>query len=75
MVAIGTEVVTLEQLKMLEQQLGAGGKKYKIETSEDFPTKVPSSASAGDVVITADGSSVVDYLVEELVEEGSGLGR
>lgn len=74
MSATGNEVVTLKQLKMLSDS-GAGGKKYKIETSSNFPTQVQSSASAGDVAITAAGGDVVDYLVEELVEEGSGLGR
>ena len=69
----GKEAVTLSQLKMLEQQLGggAGGKKYKIEVSEDFPTQVQSSASAGDVVITAAGDGVVDYNVLE----GSSSGK
>ena len=70
MSATGTEVVTLKQLKMLSDS-GAGGKKYKIETSEDFPTQVQSSASAGDVVITAAGDGVVYYYVYELTEDGS----
>lgn len=72
MSATGTEVVTLSQLKMLGDTLGgAGGKKYKIETSEDFTTQVQSSASAGDVVITATGSDAVYYYVYELTEDGS----
>ena len=73
MSATGTEVVTLEQLKMLGDTLGggAGGKKYKIETSEDFSTQVQSSASAGDVVITAAGGDAVYYHVYELTEDGS----
>ena len=72
MVATGTEVVTLEQLKMLGDTLGgAGGKQYKIETNANFPTQVQSSASAGDVVITAAGDGVVYYYVYELTEDGS----
>lgn len=76
MSATGTEVVTLSQLKMLEQQLGgAGGKKYKIETTESLLPQVQSSASAGDVVITAAGSGVIDYSVRELVEEDPSSGK
>lgn len=76
MAATGKEAVTLEQLKMLEQQLGgAGGKKYKIVASVEFPTQVQSSASAGDVVITAAGDDVVDYMVQELVEEDPSSGK
>lgn len=74
MSATGTEVVTLSQLKMLGDTLGgAGGKKYKIKSS--LPTQVQSSASAGDVVITAAGRDVVDYTVQELVEEGQSLAK
>ena len=72
MSATGTEVVTLEQLKMLSDS-GAGGKKYKIKSG--LPTQVQSSASAGDVVITAAGRDVVDYTVQELVEEGQSLAK
>ena len=70
--ATGGEAVRLRQLKMLRDS-GAGGKKYKIEG--ELPTQVQSSASAGDVVITAAGSDVIDYSVLELVEEGQRSGK
>lgn len=70
--ATGNEAVRLRQLKMLRDS-GAGGKKYKIEGA--LQTQVQSSASAGDVVITAAGSGVVDYSVLELVEENPGSGK
>ena len=66
--ATGGEAVSLRQLKMLRDS-GAGSKKYKIVSSEVLPTQIQSSASAGDVVITAAGSGVTDYSVRELVEE------
>ena len=68
--ATGDEAVRLRQLKMLRDS-GAGGKKYKIEGRESLPTQVQSSASAGDVVITAAGNDVVSYNVHELTEDGS----
>lgn len=74
MSATGTEVVTLEQLKMLSDS-GAGGKQYKIETNANFPTQVQSSASAGDVVITAAGDGVTNSLVKELGEEDPSSGK
>lgn len=70
--ATGDESVRLRQLKMLRDS-GAGGKKYKIEAG-GLPTQVQSSASAGDVVITAAGDGVVSYLVLELTEDES-LGK
>lgn len=72
--ATGGEAVRLRQLKMLRDS-GAGGKKYKIEGVGVFPTQVQSSASAGDVVITAAGSGVIDYVVLELVENSPSLGK
>lgn len=75
MSAEGTEVVTLSQLKMLEQQWGgAGGKKYKIEAPAwQGPHQIQSSASAGDVVITAAGDGVApSCVVYEATEDGSG---
>lgn len=72
--ATGGEIVRLRQLKMLRDS-GAGGKKYKIETSRYFPTQVQSSASAGDVVITAAGNAVTVYYVRELVEEDPNSGK
>ena len=72
--ATGDEAVRLRQLKMLRDS-GAGGKKYKIVTDGSFPTQVQSSASAGDVVITAAGSGAVDYYVLELVEENPNSGK
>lgn len=69
MSATGKEAVTLEQLKMLEQQLGgAGGKKYKIETSVEFPTQVQSSAS----YMSAEGSEAVT--ISQLKEWSDTLG-
>lgn len=52
-------------------EIETGGKKYKIEGVGAFPTQVQSSASAGDVVITAAGDGVVGYTVYELTEDGS----
>ena len=77
MSATGTEAVTLSQLKMLKQQLGgAGGKKYKIEAPAwQGPHQVQSSASAGDVVITAAGDGVANSVVLELVEEDPHSGK
>lgn len=76
MSATGTEVVTLEQLKMLGDTLGgAGGKKYKIETSGVLRPQVQSSASAGDVVIIAAGDGVTNSLVKELGEEDPSSGK
>lgn len=72
--ATGDESVRLRQLKILRDS-GAGGKKYKIETDGVFPYQIQSSASAGDVVITAAGSGVIDYVVLELVENSPGLGK
>lgn len=73
--ATGDEAVRLRQLKMLRDS-GAGGKKYKIETAVGFPSQVQSSASAGDVVITAAGSDVSYYYwVRELSEEGPYSGK
>lgn len=70
--ATGDEAVRLRQLKMLRDS-GVGGKKYKIKG--ELPPQVQSSASAGDVVITAAGSDVTGYSVLELVEEDPGLGK
>lgn len=76
MSATGTEVVTLEQLKMLGDTLGgAGGKKYKIETSGVLRPQVQSIASAGDVVIIAAGDGVTNSLVKELGEEDPSSGK
>lgn len=72
--ATGGEAVSLRQLKMLRDS-GTGGKKYKIETDGLLPSQVQSSASAGDVVITAAGSSVREYRVLELVEEDPSSGK
>lgn len=53
-------------------EIETGGKKYKIDGG--LPTQVQSSASAGDVVITAAGDGIVSYEVLELTEDGS-LGK
>lgn len=70
--ATGGEAVRLRQLKMLRDS-GAVGKKYKIVPGD--LVHVQSSASAGDVVITAAGSGVIDYVVLELVENSPSLGK
>lgn len=72
--ATGGEAVRLRQLKMVRDS-GAGGKKYKIETDGGFLYQVQSSASAGDVVITAAGRDVIDYSVLELIENSPSLGK